>query len=107
MPVEELKSALLTGKWESRLSNIAEGTDTRQAFMADVESNLQSIVEQIKHANPLNQKSSSIPIKNRSVTALSVVPLFANNVLYLNVIVDVAVHSLYTARYRLEPSHKQ
>ena len=52
VPVEELKSALLTGKWESRLSNIAEGTDTRQAFMADVESNLQSIVEQIKQATP-------------------------------------------------------
>ena len=52
IPVEELKSALLTGKWESRLSNIADGTDTREAFMADVEENLQSIVEQIKIANP-------------------------------------------------------
>mgnify|MGYP001204144157 CR=1 FL=1 len=52
VPVEELKSALLTGRWESRLSNMADGTDTREAFMADVARNLQSIVEQIKTANP-------------------------------------------------------
>jgi len=52
VPVEELKSALLTGKWESRLSNIASGSDTREAFMSDVENNLKAIVEQIKTANP-------------------------------------------------------
>ena len=52
IPVDELKSALLTGRWESRLSNIANKRDTREAFMADVQQNLHSIVEQIKIANP-------------------------------------------------------
>ena len=106
VPVEELKSALLTGKWESRLSNIAEGTDTRQAFMADVQSNLQSIVEQIKIPIPLSQKSSSILIKSRSVTALYVVHLFENSVPYLNVTADGAVHSLSMEKFRPEPFHK-
>lgn len=52
IPVDELKSALLTGRWESRLSNIANKQDTREAFMADVQQNLHAIIEQIKVANP-------------------------------------------------------
>ena len=52
IPVDELKSALLTGRWESRLSNISEGSDTRTQFMADVVSNLQQIVNEIKLSPP-------------------------------------------------------
>ena len=52
VPVDELKSALLTGQWESRLSNIAEGKDTREAFMSDVATNLQQIINEIKVATP-------------------------------------------------------
>ena len=52
VPVDELKSALLTGRWESRLTNISEGTDTRLQFMSDVVSNLQQIIEEIKLSPP-------------------------------------------------------
>ncbi len=52
VPVDELKSALLTGQWESRLSNIAEGKDTRAAFMNDVQQNLTNIIQQIRTSTP-------------------------------------------------------
>ena len=52
VPVEELKSALLTGQWEARMANIAEGTETRTKFMDDVIQNLHDIVQQIKTSTP-------------------------------------------------------
>lgn len=52
VPVEELKSAELTGRWEARLSNISEGKDSRQQFMADVIENLNAIISEIKSAKP-------------------------------------------------------
>ena len=52
IPVEELKSALLTGRWEARLSNISEGSDTRKEFMDDVVSNLKELIEQIRTSPP-------------------------------------------------------
>jgi DNA topoisomerase III len=36
LPTEILKSAALTGRWERRLAGIAEGRDSRAAFMRDV-----------------------------------------------------------------------
>ena len=85
VPVEELKSALLTGKWESRLSNTADN-DSREAFMADVERNLRTIAEQIKTANPQNPRSSLTQTKSLSEIALCAEPLFENNALYSNAI---------------------
>ena len=52
VPVEELKSAELTGKWEARLVNISEGKDTRESFMSDVIQNLQTIIAEIRVAKP-------------------------------------------------------
>ena len=52
VPVEELKSAELTGKWEARLASISEGKDSRDHFMSDVVQNLNSIISQIKTAKP-------------------------------------------------------
>jgi len=36
VPVEALKSPELTGRWEGRLSAVADGSDQRTAFMSDV-----------------------------------------------------------------------
>ena len=36
-PVEELKSAVMTARWEKRLDDIEKGTDTYQSFMHDLE----------------------------------------------------------------------
>ena len=45
--VEELKSAELTGQWEARLSDMADGKGRRAAFMNDVRAHVQSIVSAI------------------------------------------------------------
>lgn len=45
VPVEELKSAELTGRWELRLMRIAEGAESRERFMADVVARLDAMVE--------------------------------------------------------------
>ncbi len=52
VPVEELKSAELTGKWEARLANISEGKDSREKFMSDVIQNLNKIISEIRIAKP-------------------------------------------------------
>ena len=52
VPVDELKSAKLTGRWEARLSKIAEGIEPRDGFMADVGARIGEIVKSIKGANP-------------------------------------------------------
>lgn len=40
LPVDEIKSATLTGEWEMRLNNIALGTEDYDAFVADIEKTL-------------------------------------------------------------------
>lgn len=52
VPVDELKSAALTGRWEARLSAMAEGREARDAFMADVRAHVGRIVEEISAAEP-------------------------------------------------------
>ena len=52
VPVAELKSPQLTGEWEARLAQIAEGNDTRSAFMTDVSTNLHTIIETIRSSDP-------------------------------------------------------
>jgi DNA topoisomerase-3 len=49
-PVEDLKSAVITGRWEQRLARIAEGREARGAFMADVGGYVQGIVDAIRGA---------------------------------------------------------
>ncbi len=44
LPSGELKSAELTGRWEKRLTDMAEGKESRQRFMADVVQRLQGII---------------------------------------------------------------
>ena len=52
IPVEDLLSAQLTGRWEARLSAIADGTEARVQFMADVSDSLQQMIAAIAVAKP-------------------------------------------------------
>jgi DNA topoisomerase-3 len=52
IPVDELKSAQLTGRWEARLSGIAEGTESRQDFMNAVGDSIREMVAAIQAAEP-------------------------------------------------------
>ncbi|MFT5684742.1 MAG: DNA topoisomerase-3 [Myxococcota bacterium] len=52
IPVDELLSAELTGRWESRLSSIADGTESRALFMADVARSLEGMIAAISVAKP-------------------------------------------------------
>ncbi len=51
--VEELKSAELTGRWEGKLLDLAEGRGDRPAFMAAVREHVGRIVADIGSAPPL------------------------------------------------------
>ncbi|MFN7143419.1 MAG: DNA topoisomerase, partial [Myxococcota bacterium] len=52
VPLDELKSAELTGRWEARLAAIAEGKDAREAFMAAVGDHVREVVTAIAGAAP-------------------------------------------------------
>jgi hypothetical protein len=52
MPVEQLASAELTGRWEARLSTMAEGNEQRDHFMADVRTSLAEMIDAIRVATP-------------------------------------------------------
>jgi DNA topoisomerase-3 len=52
VPLDELKSAELTGRWEARLAAIAEGRDGRPAFMHDVGIHVREVVAAIASAAP-------------------------------------------------------
>jgi DNA topoisomerase-3 len=50
-PVDDLKSAVITGRWEQRLAEIAEGREGRARFMGDVGGYVHGIVEAIRGAS--------------------------------------------------------
>jgi DNA topoisomerase-3 len=50
MPADELLSPVLTGRWELRLAEMAEGREDRVAFMADVVKLLEQIIGAIRVA---------------------------------------------------------
>ena len=50
VPVDELKSAELTGQWEARLSQMADGRESRADFMSDVRAHTARIVAAIAAA---------------------------------------------------------
>ena len=52
VPVDELKSAELTGRWEARLSRMADGKEGREAFMSDVRARTSEVVGMILSAEP-------------------------------------------------------
>ncbi|NLZ76592.1 MAG: DNA topoisomerase 3 [Spirochaetales bacterium] len=45
-----LKSAALTGEWELRLSNIAEGIEEVEPFLSDIKESARSLVEEVKRS---------------------------------------------------------
>jgi DNA topoisomerase-3 len=45
-----LKSAALTGEWELRLSNIAEGIEEVGPFLSDIKESARSLVEEVKRS---------------------------------------------------------
>ena len=52
VPIDELKSAELTGRWEGRLANMAEDRTPRAEFMSDVREHVATIVAAIAGAEP-------------------------------------------------------
>jgi DNA topoisomerase-3 len=46
--VSTLASAELTGRWEARLTQIARGEDTREAFMADIARYVTSVIDALR-----------------------------------------------------------
>src|SRR5690606_10488829 len=50
LPVDELKNAELTGRWEGRLADVAEGREARAAFMRDLGEHTRAIVQAIAGA---------------------------------------------------------
>ena len=52
LPVEALKSPELTGRWEKRLTDIAEGREQRSVFMRDVAAYTTEVVEAIRASDP-------------------------------------------------------
>lgn len=48
--VSSLASAELTGSWEARLAKIARGQDSRDAFMADIETYVTSVIDALRGA---------------------------------------------------------
>ena len=52
VPVDDLKSAELTGRWEKRLNDIAEGRESADAFMRDAVARLRDVIQAIATAEP-------------------------------------------------------
>ena len=52
VPVDALKSAALTGRWEARLARVAEGTEARADFMEAVRTDLAQTIPLILAATP-------------------------------------------------------
>ena len=52
VPVDALTSAELTGRWESRLAEMAEGREARAHFMQDVNAFIGEVVAQMAVAEP-------------------------------------------------------
>lgn len=50
LPVPELASAELTGRWEARLSAMARGQDAPQGFLHDIAAFVADLVQRIQHA---------------------------------------------------------
>lgn len=62
LPIEDLKSAELTAKWEQRLKNIEDGTESLSKFMLDIENQTKLWVEEIEKSVEKNSVSSSANI---------------------------------------------
>ena len=52
VPVDDLKSAELTGRWEKRLSDVAEGSEQAGVFMRDAIARLHDVIGAIAQADP-------------------------------------------------------
>lgn len=52
IPIEELKSAEMTGSWEAKLSSMADGKGSREEFMGAISQNLGDIIKKIQEAPP-------------------------------------------------------
>jgi DNA topoisomerase-3 len=52
LPVATLGSPELTGTWEARLSRIARGEETREAFMRDIAAYVREVIEGVRRSPP-------------------------------------------------------
>ena len=60
LPVEALRSPRLTGQWEARLNSVAEGEESREAFMADIRAFVTDAVRQLVEAEVDEEVKASI-----------------------------------------------
>lgn len=58
-PIDELKSPVMTAKWEKRLDDIEEGKDTYEDFMSDLESAVRKWTEDIMSTDKKFDNSTS------------------------------------------------
>ena len=75
MPVDEIKSATMTGEWEMRLNNISLGTESFDSFVADIVQTLQNWYAAIaaspeNHFIPSDEKNLICPICGKPVVHL-------------------------------------
>ncbi|MDB4981314.1 MAG: topB: topoisomerase, partial [Myxococcales bacterium] len=67
LPVKSLASPELTGQWEARLSRVARGEETRDAFMADISRYVSDVVTAIRggagivKATPVSRAAAPAP----------------------------------------------
>ena len=61
IPSAELTEPVLTGRWEKRLADIADGTDSRDAFMRDVRTHVDQIVSQMVAAGSVEHAAFAAP----------------------------------------------
>lgn len=75
LPVDEIKSATMTGEWEMRLNNISLGTESFDAFVADIVKTLQNWYTAIagspeNHFIPSDEKNLICPLCGKPVLHL-------------------------------------
>ena len=75
LPIDEIKSATMTGEWEMRLNNISLGTESFDAFVADIVKMLKNWYAAIaaspeNHFTPADEKNLICPLCGKPVVHL-------------------------------------
>lgn len=60
LPVEDLKSAEITAKWEKRLNEISNGTDTMNSFLSDIIVCVNKWCDEINKSTTMSTSSSTV-----------------------------------------------
>lgn len=66
LPVDDLKSAVMTAEWEKRLDNIEKGTESYETFMRDLEDSVRYWTSQI-----LNSEDTGVSFQSETEAGLN------------------------------------